>query len=90
MGGLSRVTVVGWLLRWARGLRFRTLTFLTLALFAVNLVVPDAIPFVDEILMGLAALVLARQRRDRGAPGAPGPDPLSAAAPSADGTRSKR
>ena len=90
MGGLSRVTVVGWLLRWARGLRFRTLTFLTLALFAVNLVVPDPIPFVDEILMGLGALLLARQRRDRGAPrGAPGPDPLSAAAPSAAGTRSK-
>lgn len=65
MGGMGRTTVVGWLLRWARGLRFRTLTLLTIALFAVNLVVPDAIPFVDELLMGLAALLLASLRKRR-------------------------
>jgi hypothetical protein len=65
MGGMGRMTVVGWLLRWARGLRFRTLTLLTIALFAVNLVVPDAIPFVDELLMGLAALLLASLRKRR-------------------------
>ena len=63
MGWLGRTTVVGWLLRSARGLRFRTLTLVTLALFAVNVVVPDAIPFVDELLLGLAALWLASQRK---------------------------
>lgn len=74
MGGIGRTTLVGWLLRWARGLRFRTLTFVTIALFAIDLVVPDAIPFADEILMGLAALLLASARK-RGQPegGAPVP-----------------
>ena len=65
MGGTGRTTVVGWLLRWASGLRFRTLTFLTLALFAADLVVPDTIPFVDELLLGLATLLLASLRKRR-------------------------
>jgi len=69
MGGLGRTTMVGWLLRWARGLRFRTLTLVTLALFAVNVAVPDAIPFVDELLMGLAALFLTSQRKKVESPG---------------------
>jgi hypothetical protein len=65
MGLLGRTTLVGWLLRWAGGLRFRTLTLLTMLLLAVNLAVPDAIPFVDELLMGLAALLLANTRKRR-------------------------
>ena len=40
-----------------------TLTLVTLALFAVNVAVPDAIPFVDELILGLAALLLTSQRR---------------------------
>jgi hypothetical protein len=65
MSGMGRTTVVAWLLRWAGGLRFRTLTLVTIALFAVNLAVPDAIPFVDELLMGLGALLLANTRKRR-------------------------
>jgi hypothetical protein len=66
MGGK---TVVGWLLRRAAGLRFPTLTLITFVLFAVNLAVPDAIPFVDELLMGLGALLLASARKRRGPEG---------------------
>jgi hypothetical protein len=66
VGGLGRTTVVGWVLRRAAGLRYRTLTLLTLALFAANLVVPDPIPFADELLLGLATLLLASLKKKGG------------------------
>jgi len=47
------------MLGWARRLRFPTLFRITAALFAVTLVVPDPIPFVDELLLGLGTLLLA-------------------------------
>ena len=62
---LSRTPVIGAVLAFAGRLRFPTLFFLTAALFALDLVVPDAIPFADEVLLGLAALVLSRWRKAR-------------------------
>ena len=59
-------------MQWARGLRFPTLFKLTAALFAVNLVLPDPIPFVDELAFGLATLLLANWKR-RKQPGAGAP-----------------
>lgn len=47
------------LLNWARKLRYPTLFKLTALVFVVNVFVPDMIPFVDEILLGLGALLLA-------------------------------
>ncbi len=47
------------LIGWARRLRYPTLFKLTAALFAVTLVVPDPIPFVDELLLGMGTLLLA-------------------------------
>lgn len=44
--------------RVAGRLRFPALFMLTAALFVVNLVVPDPLPFVDEILLGLVTLML--------------------------------
>lgn len=44
---------------WARRLRHPTLFKLTAIAFAINLVVPDLIPFIDEILLGLGTLLLA-------------------------------
>jgi hypothetical protein len=34
-------------------------------LFVVNVFVPDAFPFVDEILLGLIAVVLGRLKRKK-------------------------
>ncbi|ANB19157.1 DUF6116 family protein [Dokdonella koreensis] len=51
------------LLRWAEGLRFPRLALITIALFVADLLIPDFIPFVDEILLGLASLLLANLRR---------------------------
>ena len=50
------------LLNWARKLRYPTLFKITAALFVFSILLPpgiDPIPFLDEILFGLATLLLA-------------------------------
>lgn len=49
-------------------LRYPWLLAITVALFGLDLVVPDVIPFVDEILLGLGAVILARLRVRRVTP----------------------
>ena len=56
--------------RFAAGLRFPTLFAVTATLFVLDLLVPDLIPFVDEILLALGTLLLAALRKSP----APGPD----------------
>jgi len=51
------------LLRWAEGLRFPRLAMVTAALFIADVLLPDFIPFVDEILLGLGTLLLANIKR---------------------------
>jgi hypothetical protein len=51
--------------RFAGGLRFPTLFMLVAALFVVDLVIPDMIPFMDEILLALGTLLLAGLRKRR-------------------------
>ena len=57
--------LTGPLLNWAKRLRFPWLLAITATLFSVTLVVPDPIPFVDEILLALGTLLFAslKQRR---------------------------
>ncbi|HEX5695044.1 MAG TPA: DUF6116 family protein [Acidimicrobiia bacterium] len=64
MSNPQRVAVGG-LLAWARRRRFPTLLLFTGGLFVADLLVPDLIPFVDELLLGLATLVLARWKDRR-------------------------
>jgi len=45
------------------GLRFPTLFILLIALFLLDLFVPDLVPFVDEILLGLATLIVGNLKR---------------------------
>lgn len=46
----------------ATKLRFPILLFITGTLFVLDFFTPDFIPFVDEILLGLATVVLSRLR----------------------------
>jgi len=41
---------------------------LAAALFLLNLVVPDPIPLLDEILMGIVTLMLAKRKKDPARP----------------------
>lgn len=56
------------LLTFASRLRFPWLFALTAGLFLLDLLVPDAIPFVDELLLGLATLLLGSWRKRRQPP----------------------
>lgn len=55
-------------LAWARRLRYPTLFKITAGLFLVTLLVPDPIPFIDELLFGLGTLLLANWKRRSPAP----------------------
>ncbi len=52
-------------IRFASRLRFPTLFLVTAALFVIDMIVPDFIPFADEILLALATLVLGTWQRNR-------------------------
>lgn len=71
---VSRTPVIGAVLAFANRLRFPTLFLVTAALFVIDVLVPDTVPFADEVLLGLAALVLSRWRKQRsGEEGPPEP-----------------
>lgn len=54
------------LITFLESLRFPWLLLVTLVLFLVNVFVPDVLPFVDEILLALVAVVLSRLKRKPG------------------------
>ncbi len=85
---VARASLFGFLERFAGRLRFPQLFAITLILFVVDLIVPDLIPFADEVLLGLATLLLGgwKKRREttrepestgRVIDVKPGPDPES-------------
>lgn len=53
------------LTRYVSRLRFPQLFVLTAALFAIDVVVPDFVPFADEILLALATLLLGSWKKQR-------------------------
>ena len=56
-------------------LKFPRLLALVVLLFLVDLVIPDFIPFIDEIILGLMAAILACLReKTKGEPEALDPD----------------
>ena len=64
----------GLVARFAAGLRFPTLFAIAAALFVLDLLVPDLVPFVDEILLALGTLLLgALRKKPAPGPGATGP-----------------
>ena len=60
-----RTPVIGVLLAFGGRLRFPLLFSITVVLFLIDVVVPDVIPFADEVLLGLGALLLSRWKKDR-------------------------
>lgn len=62
---MSRLLIAPFL-NWARKLKHPALFKLVAALFLLDMFIPDVIPFVDEILLGLGTLLLANWK-NRGA-----------------------
>lgn len=67
--------LLGPLMRWLGRLSYPRLFLVAAGLFAADLVVPDLIPFVDEILLGLGTLLLANWKNRKGTAV---PDPIDA------------
>lgn len=63
-GFLVRI-LPGFILRHAQKLRFPQLFLIMLGLFVLDFLVPDPIPFLDEIFLGLATLLLASWKNRR-------------------------
>ena len=62
------------LLRWLGRLSFPRLFLLSAVLFVLDVLVPDFIPFADELLLGLGTLLLANWKK-RKSPLPPPGDP---------------
>lgn len=60
--------LLGPLLAYAARLRFPTLFLIAMTLFVVDVVVPDVVPFADEILLGLGTLLLSSWKKRPVAP----------------------
>ena len=54
--------------RWINGLRFPGLLLLGVFLLLLNLLIPDPLPWLDEILLAIAAAALANLRKEKPAP----------------------
>ena len=70
------------LLRFIGRLSYPRLFAITAGLFALDLVIPDFIPFVDEILLGLGTLLLANWKKRK--------VPVDAGKPPIDGEARRR
>ena len=63
IGVAARGGVYGAVLRYLGRLRFPTVFFLAATLFVVDSLVPDVIPFADEILLGLVTIAIGRLKK---------------------------
>ena len=62
MSSVGRAGVGAVIARFARRLRHPTLFWLMAGVFVLDLLIPDAIPFADEILLGLGTVFLGSLR----------------------------
>ncbi len=62
MATLSPIEI---LLGYCNKLKFRNLFIIVSVLFVINFFVPDFIPFIDEIILGLMAIILANIKKEK-------------------------
>lgn len=60
---IPRAPLIAAFLKFAGGLRFRQLFFITGGLFVFDMLMPDLIPFVDELILGLLTLLFASWKK---------------------------
>jgi len=62
---INSIPIIETFLKNANQLKFKNLFFLVVGLFIIDLLVPDFIPFIDEIILGLLAIILANWKKER-------------------------
>ncbi len=60
---MTRNLIAASLMRFASRLRFPNLFAVTAAIFFIDLLVPDFIPFADELVLGLLTVLLANLKK---------------------------
>lgn len=63
-----RFPLVAAILSYAAKLRFRSLFFFTAGLFMLDLLIPDLVPFADELILGLLTLLFGSWKKRRQPP----------------------
>ena len=63
---MNPVTLMDIFLDFASQLKFKTLFFLVSGLFIIDLIVPDMVPMIDEIILGLLTILLAYWKKEKG------------------------
>lgn len=61
----SSFSPIRWILVFASKLRFPQLFLLIATIFGLDLLIPDVIPFVDEILLGLVTTLLGSLKKKK-------------------------
>ena len=62
---MNSIPIIETFLKNANQLKFKNLFFLVISLFIIDLLVPDFIPYIDEIILGLLAIILANWKKER-------------------------
>ena len=62
---MNSILIIETFLKNANQLKFKNLFFLVVGLFIIDLLVPDFIPYIDEIILGLLAIILANWKKER-------------------------
>ncbi|MES9823471.1 MAG: DUF6116 family protein [Candidatus Thiodiazotropha endolucinida] len=60
---MTQIPIIAALLKYADRLKFRQLFLVTASLFVIDLLIPDLIPFADELLLGLLTLLFGSWRK---------------------------
>jgi len=58
-------SLISLFLAFANELKFRSLFLVVISLFVIDLLIPDFIPLIDEIILGLLAIILAYWKKER-------------------------
>ena len=62
---MGQIPLISMILSYADKLKYKNLFLMTLFLFIVDFIVPDMIPMIDEIILGLLAIILANWKKER-------------------------
>lgn len=60
---MNPVALLDIILGFANQLKFKNLFLLILCLFVIDMLVPDMIPMIDEIILGLLTILLANWKK---------------------------
>ncbi len=62
---MNPTSIMSLFLAYANQLKFKNLFFLIAGLFVIDLLVPDMVPMIDEIILGLLAIILANWKKEK-------------------------